>query len=66
MSNFDHYHDMDHDGDHDLKDSGIFHDMEEHSGRGNVQPAGEDEFYQFVKALLIIGGIILALVLLFS
>ena len=27
MSNFDHYHDMDHDGDHDLKDSGMFHDM---------------------------------------
>ena len=29
MSDFDHYHDMDHDGDHDLKDSGMFHDMED-------------------------------------
>ena len=64
MSNFDHYHDMDHDGDHDLKDSGVFHDTEEY--HGNVQPAGEDEFYQFVKVLLIIGGIVLALVLLFT
>lgn len=27
MSNFDHYPDMDHDGDHDLKDSAMFHDM---------------------------------------
>ena len=51
MSNFDHYHDMDHDGDHDLKDSGMFHDMEEYHGK--VQPAGEDEFYQFAKGLLI-------------
>lgn len=35
MSNFNHYPDMDHDGDHDLKDSGMFHDMmdeENHSG----------------------------------
>lgn len=64
MSDFNHYHDMDHDGDHDLKDSGMFHDMEEY--RGKVQPAGEDEFYQFVKALLIIGGIILVCGLLFT
>ena len=27
MSNFNHYPDMDHDGEHDLKDSGMFHDM---------------------------------------
>lgn len=27
MSSFDHYPDMDHDGDHDLKDSGMFHEM---------------------------------------
>ena len=39
MSNFDHYHDMDHDGDHDQKDSGMFHDMEEYHGK--VQPAGK-------------------------
>ena len=64
MSNFNHYHDMDHDGDHDLKDRGMFHDTEEYHGK--VQPAGEDEFYQFVKALLIIGGIILVCGLLFS
>ena len=64
MSNFNHYHDMDHDGDHDLKDSGMFHDTEEYHGK--VQPAGEDEFYQIVKALLIIGGIILVCGLLFS
>lgn len=64
MSNFDHYHDMDHDGDHDLKDSGMFHDMEDH--RCPVSPAGEDEFYQFVKGLLIVGGIVVALVLLLS
>ena len=63
MSNFDHYHDMDHDGDRDLKDSGMFHDME---GHHNVGHAGEDEFYQFVKVLLIIGGIILVCGLLFS
>ena len=62
MSNFDHYHDMDHDGDHDLKDSGMFHDMEDH----HVGHAGEDEFYVLFKTVLIIGGIILALVLLFT
>ena len=27
MSNFDHYPDMDHNGTHDLKDSGMFHEM---------------------------------------
>lgn len=27
MAGFDHYSDMDHDGDHDLKDSGMFHAM---------------------------------------
>lgn len=64
MSNFDHYHDMDHDGDHDLKDSGMFHDMEEHCCP--VSPAGEDEFYYLCKGLLIIGGIVVALVLLFA
>ena len=63
MSNFNHYHDMDHDGDHDLKDSGMFHDMEDHH---NVGHAGEDEFYVLFKTVLIIGGIILALVLLFT
>ena len=63
MSNFDHYHDMDHDGDHDLKDSGMFHDTESHH---NVGHAGEDEFYILFKTVLIIGGIILALVLLFT
>lgn len=64
MSNFDHYHDMDHDGDHDLKDSGMFHEMEDH--HSNVSPAGEDAFYYLFKTVLIIGGIIVALVLLFS
>ena len=64
MSNFDHYPDMDHDGDHDLKDSAMFHDMEDR--HCPVTPAGEDEFYEFFKAILIIGGIILVLVLLFS
>lgn len=63
MSSFDHYHDMDHDGDHDLKDSGMFHDMEDHCPVGR---AGEDEFYYLFKGLLIVGGIIVALVLLFS
>lgn len=63
MGNFDHYHDMDHDGDRDLKDSGMFHDME---GHHNVGHAGEDEFYILFKTVLIIGGIILALVLLFT
>lgn len=64
MSNFDHYHDMDHDGDHDLKDSGMFHDMEE--PRCPVSPAGEDEFYVLFKTALIIGGIILVCVLLLT
>lgn len=63
MSNFGHYPDMDHDGDRDLKDSGMFHDME---GHHNVGHAGEDEFYILCKGLLIVGGIILALVLLFT
>ena len=35
-------------------------------GIGMEEPAGEDEFYQLVKGLLIVGGVILALVLLFS
>ena len=64
MSNFDHYHDMDHDGDHDLKDSGMFHDMEDYHGK--AESAGEDEFYVLFKTALIIGGIILVCVLLFS
>lgn len=66
MSNFDHYHDMDHDGDRDLKDSGMFHDMMDEHRHVKVEPAGEEEFYVFCKGLLIVGGIILALVLLFT
>lgn len=36
MSNYNHYPDMDHDGDHNLKDSGMFHDMNDgKSSSGN-------------------------------
>ena len=35
MSNFNHYPDMDYDGDHDLKDSGMFHDMMDEEERNN-------------------------------
>lgn len=38
---FNHYPDMDHDGDHDFKDSGMFHDMmDEESHGGYSSSAG--------------------------
>lgn len=62
MSNFDHYHDMDHDGDHDLKDSGMFHDMEDEDSSSNhdnfictgTSWTWKDYLFRFVAILVLV------------
>ena len=58
---FNHYTDMDHDGDHDLKDSGMFHEMiEEDERNSHSHPSGYQRFvfdsgvFKFIGVLLVI------------
>lgn len=54
---FDHYHDMDHDGDRDIKDSALFHEMMEKDERRDCRmtatPAGTDDVSKKSIAILV-------------
>ena len=59
MSNYNHYPDMDHDGDHDLKDSGMFHDMDQSSRatRYHFQPT-KGELIALILILIYLGAVL--------
>lgn len=57
---FGHYHDMDHDGDRDIKDSAMFHEMMEENERGNCRvtatSSGTDDVSK--KSIAILVGVL--------
>lgn len=66
MSSFDHYPDMDHDGDHDLKDSGLFHEMMDEGSSPRVEGWGESNSIEILSGILFVIGFFVLLALLFS
>lgn len=56
---FGHYHDMDHDGDRDIKDSAMFHEMmeeDERKYRGTSASTGTDDVSK--KSIAILVGVL--------
>ena len=58
---FDHYHDMDHDGDRDIKDSAMFHEIMEEDERKDCRvtatSAGTDDVSK--KSIAVLVGVLL-------
>ena len=62
---FGHYHDMDHDGDRDIKDSAMFHTMMEEDERKNCRVAATSSGTDGVskKSVAILVGVLLVIYL---